>query len=103
METESGTRSTTIGYDCQAPSMIGAAQIKAARALLGLDQRELSELADVGISTLKRIELATEVTGSARSLWKIERALERAGVEFIAEEAGRGPGVRLRRPQSKRL
>ena len=83
--------------------MIGAAQIKAARALLGLDQQELSELADIGISTLKRIELATEVTGSARSLWKIQRALEGAGVEFIPEEAERGPGVRLRRPQHKRL
>ena len=82
--------------------MIGAAQIKAARALLGLDQQELSKLADVGISTLKRIELATEVTGSARSLWKIQQALEYAGVEFISEEAGRGPGVRLRRPQQKR-
>ena len=58
--------------------MIGAAQIKAARALLGLDQQELSKLADVGISTLKRIELASEVTGSARSLWKIQLALEHA-------------------------
>ena len=83
--------------------MIGAAQIKAARALLGLDQQELSKLADVGISTLKRIELASEVTGSARSLWKIQLALEHAGVEFIPEEAGRGPGVRLRRPQERRL
>ena len=76
--------------------MIGAAQIKAARALLGLDQQELSKLADVGISTLKRIELASEVTGSARSLWKIQLALEHAGVEFIPEEAGRGPGVGLK-------
>lgn len=82
--------------------MIGAAQIKAARALLGLDQQELSKLADVGISTLKRIELATEVTGSARSLWKIQQALEHAGVEFIPEESGRGPGVRLKRPLPKR-
>jgi transcriptional regulator with XRE-family HTH domain len=83
--------------------MISAAQIKAARALLGLDQQELSKLADVGISTLKRIELAPEITGSARSLWKIQRALEQAGVEFIPEEARRGPGVRLRRPAAKSL
>jgi transcriptional regulator with XRE-family HTH domain len=81
--------------------MIGAAQIKAARALLGLDQRKLSKLADVGISTLKRIELASEVTGSARSLWRIQQALEEAGVEFIPEEPGRGCGVRLRHPAAK--
>jgi len=77
--------------------MIVAAQIKAARALLGLDQQELSKLADVGISTLKRIELSTEVTGSARSLWRIQSALEKAGVEFISADEAMGPGVRLKR------
>lgn len=51
--------------------MIVPAQIKAARALLGLGQKELSELADVGISTLKRIELAIDFSGAARTLWKI--------------------------------
>ena len=75
--------------------MIEAAQIKAARALLGIGQVELSELAGVGLTTLKRIELSDEITGSARTLWKIQKALEAAGVEFIPEEAARGAGVRL--------
>ena len=80
--------------------MIVPAQIKAARALLGLGQQELSELADVGISTLKRIELATDFRGSARTLWKIQTALETAGVESIPADETTGPGVRLKRGTS---
>ena len=76
--------------------MISAAQIKAARALLSIDQRELSNSADVAISTVKRIELAEELTGSVRTLWKIQTALERAGVEFIPADEHKGPGVRLK-------
>ena len=76
--------------------MINAAQIKAARALLGLGQLELSELAAVGISTVKRIELSAEITGSALTLWKIQTALEQAGVEFIPGDESKGPGVRLK-------
>ena len=63
--------------------MIGAAQIRAARALLGIGQRELSEIAEVAVSTVKRIEVAEEITGSARTLWKLQTALEKAGVVFI--------------------
>ena len=76
--------------------MIEAAQIKAARALLGIGQVELSELADVGLTTLKRIELSDEITGSARTLWKIQTALEAAGVEFIPADDEKGPGLRLK-------
>jgi transcriptional regulator with XRE-family HTH domain len=76
--------------------MIEAAQIKAARALLGLGQVELSELAGVGLTTLKRIELSDEITGSARTLWKIQTALEAAGVEFIPADDEKGPGLRLK-------
>jgi transcriptional regulator with XRE-family HTH domain len=75
--------------------MISGAQIKAARALLGMDQRELSNIAEVALSTVKRIELAEELTGSVRTLWKIQTALERAGVEFILPDERKGPGVRL--------
>jgi predicted transcriptional regulator len=77
--------------------MLIPSQIKAARALLGLGQRELSELAGVGISTLKRIELANEITGAAQTVWKIQSALESAGVHFISADDSMGPGVRLRR------
>ena len=76
--------------------MIGAAQIRAARALLGIGQRELSRIADVAISTVKRIELAEEISGSARTLWKLQAALEKAGVEFIPADEHKGPGVRLK-------
>ena len=82
--------------------MIVAAQIRAARALLGIGQLELSKIADVGISTVKRLELAKEITGSARTLWKLQTALERAGVVFILVDQTGGPGVRLREaPSSK--
>ena len=79
--------------------MVGPAQIRAARALLGMNQRELSKLAEVAISTVKRIETSGEVTGSARTLWNIQSALERAGVEFIPEDESKGSGVRLGRPE----
>jgi len=75
--------------------MIRPAQIRAARSLIGISQNELSEMAHVGISTIKRIEVAPEVSGSARTLLKLQSALERAGVEFIPAGEGKGPGVRL--------
>ena len=81
--------------------MISAAQIRAARALLAIGQLELSKLAGVGISTVKRLELAQEISGSARTLWKLQTALEKAGVEFIPEDDLKGPGVRLK--ESTRL
>ena len=76
--------------------MIVPAQIRAARALLGWGQVELSRLAELGITTIKRIELATGPSGSVRTLWKIQSALERAGVEFIPADDHKGPGVRLK-------
>jgi transcriptional regulator with XRE-family HTH domain len=83
--------------------MISGAQIKAARAMLGMDQRELSNIAEVAISTVKRIELAEELTGSVRTLWKIQTALERAGVEFIPPDERKGPGVRLNEKGASKL
>jgi hypothetical protein len=55
-------------------------------------------LAQVGINTVKRVEQSTEMTGSVRTLWKIQTALETAGIEFISAEGGKGPGVRLKEP-----
>jgi predicted transcriptional regulator len=76
--------------------MIIPRQIKAARALLGFDQMELSSLAGVGIATLKRIESCAEIRGAAATVWKIQTALEAAGIEFISADGGKGPGVRLK-------
>ena len=82
--------------------MINAGQIKAARALLGLSQMQLSEMASMSIATVKRIEAAPKIRGAAETLWKLQTALERAGVIFIATDQAGGPGVRLREaPSSK--
>jgi transcriptional regulator with XRE-family HTH domain len=77
--------------------VINSAQIRAARALLALNQAELSKLATVSATTIKRLEGAPKMRGSAEVLWKIQTALEQAGVEFIPGDESKGPGVRLKR------
>ena len=79
--------------------MIAASQIKAARAMLGLSQRQLAELESVGLATVQRIELSTNIRGAAETVWKIQTALEEAGVEFIPADDTKGPGVRLKQRQ----
>ena len=82
--------------------MITAAQIRAARALLGLDQRRLAEAAGLSVPTIQRMEAsAGQVRGNVESLVKVVDALEKAGIELIAEGAsstGGGRGVRLKTP-----
>ena len=82
--------------------MIESAQIRAARGLLALSQAELAEMASLSVASVKRLEAAPEIRGAAETIWKIQKALEAAGVEFIPEEEGKGPGVRLRRPKGKK-
>jgi transcriptional regulator with XRE-family HTH domain len=78
---------------------ISPAQCRAARALLGMTQPALAEMACVGLSTVVDFERSRrQVSEDAMSALK--NALEVAGVLFIAEN-GRGPGVRLRKPQNK--
>ena len=80
--------------------MLTAAQLRAARALLGLDQRRLAEAAGLSLPTIQRMEASEgNVRGNVDSLVKLVAALERVGVEFIAEgspSSGGGRGVRLR-------
>jgi transcriptional regulator with XRE-family HTH domain len=76
--------------------MIDAAQIRAARAMLDVSQAQLSKLALVSATTIKRLEAASEVRGAAETLWKLQTALEKAGVEFIPADEHKGPGVRLK-------
>ena len=80
--------------------MITAAQIRAARALLGLDQRRLAEAAGLSLPTIQRMESsAGQVRGNVESLVKVVEALEKAGIELIGEgasSAGGGRGVRLK-------
>jgi predicted transcriptional regulator len=83
--------------------MITAAQMRAARALSGLDQRALADLADVSLATIQRMEAADgTVRGQIETLMKVIGAFEAAGVEIIAEGArseGTGRGVRLKEPR----
>ncbi|WP_295393372.1 helix-turn-helix transcriptional regulator [uncultured Thiodictyon sp.] len=82
--------------------MLTATQLRAARALLGLDQRRLAQTAGLSLPTIQRMEASEgNVRGNVDSLVKLVDALERAGVEFIAEGAASGSGgrgVRLRAP-----
>ena len=77
--------------------MIDAAQIRAARGLLAISQLDLAEIAGVHVATIRRLEAATGVRGAAETLVKMQKALEKAGIEFIPAEGGKGPGVRLSR------
>jgi transcriptional regulator with XRE-family HTH domain len=83
--------------------VISAAQIRAARALLNLNQQELARIASVHVATIRRLEAATSVRGAADTLWKLQHALESKGVEFLPEDAGRGFGVRLKQPSQRQL
>jgi transcriptional regulator with XRE-family HTH domain len=80
--------------------MLTAAQMRAARALLGLDQRQLAELSGVSVPTIQRMEASEgNVRGVVDSLTKVVEAFDRAGVELIGEGAvsgGGGRGVRLK-------
>jgi transcriptional regulator with XRE-family HTH domain len=68
--------------------MIHAAQLRAARALLGWRQEDLAREAEVGLATLQRIENGEgPVSGNARTIWKLQSALERAGIRFIGRDS----------------
>ncbi|HUI18776.1 MAG TPA: helix-turn-helix domain-containing protein [Alphaproteobacteria bacterium] len=80
--------------------MISAAQLRAARALLGIDQRKLAEISDLSVPTIQRMEASEGVIrGNVDSLMKLTAALAAAGIELIGEGAasqGGGRGVRLK-------
>ena len=80
--------------------MISAAQLRAARALLGMDQRKLAELSGLSLPTIQRMEGSEGVIrGNVDSLMKLVAALDAAGIELIADNtasAGGGRGVRLK-------
>jgi transcriptional regulator with XRE-family HTH domain len=82
--------------------MITSAQMRAARALLGIDQKRLAELSGVSLPTIQRMETSDgNVRGVVSTLVKVVEAFQAAGVELIGEQArseGIGRGVRLSRP-----
>jgi transcriptional regulator with XRE-family HTH domain len=73
-------------------------QMKMARAALGLGVRELAKKAGVAANTVTRIENGSDAKQS--TIAALRAALEKAGVEFIAEDNG-GPGVRLKQKKTK--
>jgi transcriptional regulator with XRE-family HTH domain len=81
--------------------MITSQQMRAARALLGIDQRQLAELAKLSLPTIQRMEASDgQVRGVVDTLVKVISALESSGIELIGENApsvGVGRGVRLRK------
>ena len=81
--------------------MLTGAQLRAARALLGIDQKTLADRAGVSLPTVQRMEASPGIVrGVVDSLTKIVEALDRAGVELIGDGAassGGGRGVRLKK------
>jgi transcriptional regulator with XRE-family HTH domain len=77
-----------------------AAQVRAARALLGITQTQLAKAAKLGLSTVVDFEKARREV-SAEAVQSMKLALEKAGVEFIPENGG-GAGARLRGPQKRK-
>ncbi|HTB48305.1 MAG TPA: helix-turn-helix transcriptional regulator [Acetobacteraceae bacterium] len=79
--------------------MITAAQMRAARALLQIDQRQLAELSGLSLPTIQRMEASDGlVRGNVDSLMKLIEALQLAGIELISDNASSqtgGRGVRL--------
>ena len=80
--------------------MLTAAQMRAARALAGVDQRELAKKSGLSVPTIQRMEASDDVIrGNVDSLMKLIAALEASGIELIGEGAsspGGGRGVRLK-------
>lgn len=81
--------------------MITAAQLRAARALAGLDQKAVAELSGLSVPTIQRMEASDGVIrGNVDSLMKLIGALDAAGIELIGEDAtsqSGGRGVRLKK------
>src|SRR5215468_9939312 len=84
--------------------MITGAQMRAARALLGIDQRELAQRSGLSLPTIQRMESSEgTIRGNVDSLMKLVEALATAGIELIGEGAvsqGGGRGVRLKTPSA---
>jgi len=82
--------------------MLRSAQIRAARALLGWRQEDLSTASGVGTATIYRIEKSDEsITGYASTLARIQAALEKAGIEFIDNDEIGGFGLRFSKKRKR--
>jgi hypothetical protein len=77
--------------------LITSEQVRAARALIRWEQRDLAATSKVSLPSIKRLEtIPGPLAAQARTIEALRSALEAAGVEFIPEN-GSGPGVRLKK------
>ena len=85
--------------------MITASQLRAARALLGIDQPTLAQRSTLSLPTIQRMETSDGlIRGNVDSLVKVIQALEDMGIELIGEGSSStigGRGVRLRVPADR--
>ena len=78
--------------------MLTSEQIRAARALLRWEQKDLASASGVSLPTIKRLEAKPgPLNAHGPTINALRSALLDAGVQFISENGG-GPGVRLRHP-----
>ena len=76
--------------------VITSEQLRAARQLIRLTADDLAKISGVGVDTIRRFELMTGVpSGNARTVEALQKALEKAGIDFIGSPDDR-PGVRLK-------
>jgi predicted transcriptional regulator len=81
--------------------MVTSEQMRAARALLRMEQKDLAESSGVSLPSIKRLETQPgPLAAQARTINSIRHALEKAGVIFV-DENGEGPGVRLKKKKAK--
>ncbi len=80
--------------------MITSAQLRAARALLGIDQKQLANISGLSLPTIQRMETSDDIIrGNVDSLMKLVSSLDAAGIELIGEGASStsgGRGIRLK-------
>ena len=75
--------------------MITTAQLRAARALAGIDQRDLAERCGLSVPTIQRMEASDGVIrGNVDSLMKLIGALDNIGIVLIGDDAVSGEGGR---------
>jgi transcriptional regulator with XRE-family HTH domain len=83
--------------------MLDSAQIRAARALLGWRQEDLSKASGVGTATIQRIEKSHRpITGYVSTVVRIQAAFEQAGIQFIEDDETGGFGLRMAKKKRKR-
>lgn len=86
--------------------MISSRQLRAARALAGLDQRALAKASRLSLPTIQRMEASDGIVrGNVESLMKLISALDRLGIELIGEGGvsdDGGRGVRLKKASASR-